>query len=154
MEHPSGGFDWSTSHNSPFELSKLVLINFPRSHCDTVPADLSISRLNLNSSTTTQTVNTIQTYKYFRVIFDSKLCWTAHQAKVVASATWWLLQVACLSKVSGSMPPSWVQQLYNTVAVPAFIYAADIWYTGIHIPPSRKKRVGSVAVTNKLIPIQ
>ena len=30
MERPSGAFDWSTSHNSPFELSKLVLMNFPR----------------------------------------------------------------------------------------------------------------------------
>ena len=31
MEHPRGGFNWSSSHNSPFELSKTALMNFPRS---------------------------------------------------------------------------------------------------------------------------
>ena len=29
MERPNGGFSWSTSHNSPFELTKLALMNFP-----------------------------------------------------------------------------------------------------------------------------
>ena len=32
MERPNSGFHWSTSHNSPFELSKIALMNFPRSH--------------------------------------------------------------------------------------------------------------------------
>jgi hypothetical protein len=31
MECPCGGFDWSISHNSPFELLKTALMNFPRS---------------------------------------------------------------------------------------------------------------------------
>ncbi|KNZ77740.1 hypothetical protein J132_04168 [Termitomyces sp. J132] len=37
------------------------------------------------------------------------------------------------------------------VAVPAFTYAADVWYTGVHEAPSGKKRLGSIPVTNKLI---
>ena len=28
MERPGGGFKWSYTHNSPFKLSKTVLINF------------------------------------------------------------------------------------------------------------------------------
>lgn len=56
--------------------------------------------------------------------------------------------------VTLTMPPSRVCQLYNTVAVPAFTYAADVWYTGIHQFPTGRKRLGSVAVTNKLVPVQ
>jgi len=32
MERQDGSFLWSTSHNSLFKLSKLILMNFPRSH--------------------------------------------------------------------------------------------------------------------------
>jgi hypothetical protein len=52
------------------------------------------------------------------------------------------------------MPACRVRQPYNTVAVPAFTYAADVWYTGIHLSPTGKKRLGSIAITKKLIPIQ
>lgn len=52
------------------------------------------------------------------------------------------------------MPPKHIHQLYNTVAVPAFTYAADIWFTGIHNAPSGLKRLGSVAITKKLSSIQ
>ncbi|KAF5367638.1 hypothetical protein D9615_010583 [Tricholomella constricta] len=95
--------------------------------------------------------------KYFtraRVVFDPKLRWSAHYQKVIASSTWWSFQVARLSKISGGMPPHRIRQLYNTVAVPAFTYAADIWYTGVQNPPGSKKRTGSVAVTKKLVPVQ
>ncbi|KAF8234869.1 hypothetical protein L208DRAFT_1009994, partial [Tricholoma matsutake] len=154
MERPSGGFDWSISHNSPFELSKLALMNFPCSHHDLIPTDLSLSRLNPDTSTTTQVITTVSLYKYLGVIFDPKLCWSAHHEKVIASATWWLFQVSRLSHISGGMPPSRVHQLYNMVAIPAFTYAADIWYTGIHSSPSMKKRLGSILITNKLISVQ
>ena len=34
MERPGGGFDWSYMHNSPFELSKMALMNF-QGHTET-----------------------------------------------------------------------------------------------------------------------
>jgi len=37
MERPNGGFDWSTTHNSPYELNKLALMNFPCSNHDNPP---------------------------------------------------------------------------------------------------------------------
>lgn len=154
MERACGGFSWSTTHNSPFELSKLALMNYPRSYRDIIPPDLVLTRQNLDGTSTRQVVNTVSTYKYLGVVFDSGLRWTAHYQKVIASATWWSFQVARLSRISGGMPPSRIRQLYNTVAVPAFTYAADVWYTGIHQSPSGRKRLGSVAVTKKLIPVQ
>jgi hypothetical protein len=52
------------------------------------------------------------------------------------------------------MPPSRVRQLYNTIAVPTFTYAADVWYTGTHKPGNSSKKWGSIAVTNKLVSVQ
>ncbi|KAF5384346.1 hypothetical protein D9615_003173 [Tricholomella constricta] len=129
-------------------------MNFPRSHRDVIPPDLTLSRSNPDGTRTTQVVETALTYKYLGVVFDPKLRWTAHHQKVLASATWWSFQVARLSKISGGMPPHRIRQLYNTVAVPAFTYAADVWYTGVHDSPSGKKRLGSVAITKKLTPVQ
>ena len=45
-------------------------------------------------------------------------------------------------------------QLYNTVAVPAFSYAADVWYTSIDLAPSGRKQLGSLSITRKLSSIQ
>jgi len=78
---------------------------------------------------TTQTVNSTNKYKYLGITLDPKLRWAAHHQKVVANVTWWSFQVARLSKISGGMPPSRIHQLYNTITIPAFTYAADVWYT-------------------------
>jgi hypothetical protein len=106
MECPNSGFDWSLSHNCPFELSKLALMDFPCTPCDHASSNLSITHRNADNSSTTQNVNTVTSYKYLSIMFNPKLCWTAHCAKVVASATWWSFQVACLARVSGGMPQS------------------------------------------------
>jgi ribonuclease HI len=154
MERQDGGFAWSTSHNSPFEPSKLALMNFPRSTADIPPADLSLDRLNPDGTTSPQVVSTVDSYKHLGVIIDPKLRWTKHHQKVAARATWWSLQIARLSRASGGMPPGRLRQLYTTVAVPAFSYAADVWYTGIRPSPSGLKRLGSVAITKKLTTVQ
>ena len=67
---------------------------------------------------------------------------------------WWSLQIARLSRISGGMPPRRLRQLYNTVAIPAFTYAADVWFTNIHRPTGGSKSLGSVKVATKIGPIQ
>lgn len=42
MHCHQGGLDWSDTHNSPFELSKLALMNFPQLTADIAPDDLTI----------------------------------------------------------------------------------------------------------------
>lgn len=154
MERNLGGFDWSVTHNSPFELTKLAVLDFPRSFRDTATYDLTLERNNPNGPSTTQTVQPVNTYKYLGVHFDSKLRWTAHTTKVIASAQRWANKIRRLAKVSGGLPPSKVRQLYNTVAVPAFTYAADIWYVGLHKSQGSEKTSGSVGITKKLASIQ
>ncbi|KNZ72295.1 hypothetical protein J132_04089 [Termitomyces sp. J132] len=104
IECAQGAFKWSLSHNSAFELSKLALMNFPRSHCDLVPTNLTLYHSNPDGSVTAQVVNTLAIYKYLGVIFDNKLRWAAHTQKVAANAAWWTHQVSRLFHISGGMP--------------------------------------------------
>ncbi|KNZ82106.1 hypothetical protein J132_08289 [Termitomyces sp. J132] len=48
------------------------------------------------------------------------------------------------------MPPYRVRQLYNTIAVPAFTYAVDVWYMGIREGSKGAHQMGSLAVTKKI----
>ena len=59
-----------------------------------------------------------------------------------------------ISKTAGALLPSKTHQLYNTVAMPAFTYTCDIWYT----PPFKlahfRNTHGSVCTTKLLQSIQ
>jgi ribonuclease HI len=154
MERQGGGFDWSKTHNSPFEPNKLALMNFPRSNSDPPPSDLILSKPSSNGPATQISVTTANKYKYLGVILEPNLRWTLHHQKVIARATWWTLQVSRLSRASGGLPPKRIRQLYTTVAIPTFTYAADVWFTDIHLSPSGLKRMGSVALAKKLTSTQ
>ena len=134
MERQFGRFEWSISHNSPFKLSKLALMDFPHTTRDFPTNPLTLKHKNLNNTITTQIINWVQTYKYLGIHFDPKLWWYMHIPKVITSATWWLQQLWRISKTVGGLSPGKVWQLYNTVAVPTFTYVADIWY----IPPFKQ----------------
>ncbi|KAG6862686.1 hypothetical protein C0993_001989, partial [Termitomyces sp. T159_Od127] len=104
LERAQGTFKWFLSHNSSFELSKLALMNFLRLHCDAIPTNLTLHRTDPGASITAQTVNTVITYKYLGLMFDTKLKWAAQTHWVIATAVWWMHQIARLSQVSGGMP--------------------------------------------------
>lgn len=150
MERPGGGFEWSNTHSSLFEISKIALMNFPRSYRDTIPGDLVLDKPNQDGTVTMSTIKAVYSYKYLGIIFDPGLKWTLHHAKVVASATFWPSQIWRISKPASGMSVSGVRQLYNTVAVPGFTYRAEVWYTGLHKPKEEGNTKGSVAITNKL----
>jgi len=154
MERPGGGFEWSLTHNSPFELSKMALMNFPRSYRDAIPGPLSLDRPNLDGSITTSLTHPVLSYKYLGVIFDPKLRWTLQQTKAVATAAYWSSRIWRLSKPASGVSTSGTKQLYNTVAVPRFTYGAEVWYMYLHKLEGANKTRGSVAVTNKLRSMQ
>lgn len=58
-ERQGGSFYWSTSHNSPFELSKLVLMNLSCSSHNMTSSDLTLSHINPDGSSTDQSINTV-----------------------------------------------------------------------------------------------
>ena len=154
MERPGGGFEWSRTHNSPFEISKIALMNFPRSYRDATPGDLILDKPNLDGSVVTSSTKAVNSYKYLGVIFDPGLKWTLQQAKVTASATFWSAQIWQISKPASGMSASGVRQLYNMVAVPGFTYSTEVWYTGLTKLRDEGNTKGSVAIMNKLKSIQ
>ena len=85
-----GGFEWSCTHNSSFELSKVTLMNFPKSFQDAIPGDLILDKPNLDGSITTSTIKVVASYKYFGVIFNPSLHWNLQQTKVTTSAKYWV----------------------------------------------------------------
>jgi hypothetical protein len=138
MERPGGGFEWSFTHNSPFELSKTALMNFPRSYRDTIPGSLSLDKPNPNGTTTNSLTAPVISYKYLGVIFDPNLHWTLQHTKAVTVASFWASRIWRLSKSSSGMSTTGTKQLYNTVAIPRFTYGAEVWYTPIHRPAGAK----------------
>jgi hypothetical protein len=150
MERQDGGFNWSRTHNSPFELSKISLMNFPRLHRDTIPGNLILNKTNLNSTVSTSSISAVASYKYLGVIFDPRLRWNLQHAKAHASATFWSSRIWCLSRFTNGLKPSDARQLYMTVSVPGFTYGAEVWYTPTFKTAGAGKMKGSVMITNKL----
>jgi hypothetical protein len=147
MHWPSGAFDWSTSHNSPFELSKLVLINFPRHKANDPRAALPLilSKPNQNAPPTLQTIQPASSHRYLGVIFDPKLRWNLHHNKVIATAAQWTTQISRLARTTTGLPPIMLRCLYLAVALPRITYAADIWFTPVSPSPQiPHARTGSV----------
>ncbi|KZP08134.1 hypothetical protein FIBSPDRAFT_914338 [Athelia psychrophila] len=133
-----GGFTWSRLHNLPFELSKIAVMDFPRQCSPPASSALTLHKPNT----------------YLGVFFDPRLSFKLHAEKAVSKATWWTSQLWRISKISGGMPPSRIKQLWNTVAVPAFTYAADVWYTGVHTIPHSKMTRCSKGTTTNLTSVQ
>ena len=124
MERPRGGFEWSYTHNCPFELSKTVLMNFPRSFRDHIPGGLTLDKPNADRTITSSIVLPVLSYKYLGILFDPKLCWSLQHAKALATATFWSSQLWRISKSSSGLSTTGTKQLYNTVVVPRFSYGA------------------------------
>ena len=154
MECPNGGLDWSHTHNSPFEITKLVVMDFSRTPKDVASSQLTSDRLSGDRTRIQHPLTTVDNYKYLGVIFDPKLTWGAQVTRVTAKATWWTHQLWRLSKTAGGLPPSKTHQLYNTVAILAFTYACNIWYTPPFKLAHSRNTHGSNQATKILCSIQ
>ena len=89
MERPNGGFSWSLTHNSPFELSKTALMNFPRSYRDPIPGPLRLDKPNADGLVTSSLTNPVASYKYLGIIINPKLRWSLQHKKAAAAVAYW-----------------------------------------------------------------
>ena len=146
MERPGGAFDWSSSHNSPFEMNKLALMNFSPKPTEDTP--LTITRGGPNRGTT---VKATSSYRFLGVIFDLKLKWKAQHEKAAHSAVTWINLVKQLARTTSGVSAGGMRQLYLAIAVPKMTYAAEVWYTLPHkLTSESAKRTGSVKFTNSI----
>ena len=89
MGREGGIAEWTTTHNSPLEYSKLALIDF--AHCQ---SQKSRPSLQLPQRVVEPVVST----KYLGVFFDQNLNWKAQQAHAIKKGTQWAAQLRQIAK--------------------------------------------------------
>jgi ribonuclease HI len=144
MTRPDGANEWSRTHNSRFELSKLVLVDFTRSRSTRRPP------LTLQDTTLIPQ----QTHKFLGVLMDQELRWNHQADYALGKATKWTLAFRRLARPSTGIHPRLMRQLYNAVAIPKITYAADVWYTPTYWKEGMSRCQGSVGVTKRLASLQ
>ena len=93
MERTNSGLKWSLQHNSPFELSKLTVMDFPKTPQYLASSPLHIEKMDSHSVITSHIIAKVNTYKYLGVTFNLKLNWRAHTNRVTVKATKWTQQL-------------------------------------------------------------
>ena len=134
MNREDGGFMWSRTHNSRFEISKLAVLHASR--CTQLdPANprkrTALDRPPLRLQD--KMVKEVDSYKYLGVHVDSQLRWTVQAQKGVATATKWIMQFRRLTRISTGISIRLMRRLYIAVALPKMTYTLDVWYT----PPTK-----------------
>ena len=136
--------EWSGAHNSRFEATKSVLVDFTCSKTK--------RRLPMVLSGVTLTPQ--PAHKFLGVSMDQELRWNHQASNSLAKATKWVLAFRRLAHPSAGIRPRLMKQLYNAVAVPRMTYAVDIWYTPVHKQQGRMRASSSVGATGKLASLQ
>jgi len=145
MCRAEGVGNWSKTHSSPLEYSKLALINFMHRYKDKGNPTLRLPQRTIEPGNST---------KYLGVLIDRNLNWKAQQAYAVEKGAKWTAQIRRLTRPTWGITPKYAKRLYISVALPRVLYAADVWCTptsGEHPGP---KAVGSAKVTKQIASIQ
>jgi ribonuclease HI len=144
MDRAGGAMEWSGTHNSRFEATKSVLVDFTRSKSKRRPP-MELSGVTLAPQ---------PAHKFLGVSLDQELRWNHQASNSLAKATKWVMAFRRLAHPSAGIRPRLMKQLYNAVAIPRMTYAADVWYTPIYKQKGRSRANGSVGVTGKLASLQ
>ena len=145
MTREEGIYNWSKTHNSPLEHSKLALIDFAhRNNRKERPS------LHLRNSIISPMLST----KYLGIIVDQHLDWKAQQAYVVEKGAKWTAQIRRIARPTWGVTPKYARRLYIGVALPRILYGADVWCG----PPSSRNNntrdCGSTKIIKQLTTIQ
>ena len=144
MAHRNGGNSWSVAHNSKFETSKSVLVDFS--------CNKNVDRPHLTLRGTT--IAPQASHKFVGVLLDQGLCWGPQADYALAKAAKWTLAFRRLAQPSSGVNLRLMCQMYNAVAIPKLAYVADVWYTPTCKKEGASRRSSSVGVANRLISIQ
>jgi len=134
MGRAGGVEEWSKTHSSPLEYSKLALINFAHRCKGTKSPTLYLPR---------RTIKPVESTKYLGVIFNRNLNWKAHQAYAVEKGAKWAAQIRRLTRPLWGITPNYAKCLYTSIALPRVLYTVDIWCT-----PTNSKHVGPKTVSS------
>ena len=150
MEKQNGGLNWSKSHNSRFEITKLVILHTSRTIVNPEDNARCVPLHKLLLEVNNQIISEVPHYKYLGILIDSQLRWKEQDQRVVANATKWLLQFRRLTKPSTGTSIKLMRQLYILVTLPKITYGLDIWFTPPSKKPGQTKKSGLAAVLCQL----
>ena len=132
MTCEGGSQEWSRNHNSKFKMLKLTLVGFSHRHTqDQACPGKTVAEPRPNFMLDGTTIKPTESHKFVGVAFDQKLCWRVQAERVVAKATKWTLATRQLARPAAGKSPWQMRQLYQAVAIPSLMYAADIWFTPV-----------------------
>ena len=135
MSREGGVAEWSTSHNSRLEYSKLALIDFAHRSSTAERTPLQLPQ---------REVQPTESAKYLGVIFDQNLNWKAQHAHAVGKGTSWATQIKRLTRPTWGITPKYARKLYISVAIPRTLYALDIWCAPVGATDTEAKRTPKV----------
>ncbi|KAF5340335.1 hypothetical protein D9611_007948 [Ephemerocybe angulata] len=153
MTREGGANDWSRTHNSRFEMSKVALMHFSRRKDPNKPNKLmrkTAPRLTVQGAR----ITVAEKYKYLGVIIDPELRWNVQVDRVIEKATYWVNLFRRLAKTNSGINSTVMRHLYKSVGIPQITYAADVWYTPPRVNEGGKRAIGSVRALTQLRRIQ
>ena len=120
MNWEKGSFNWSLSHNSNYEISKLAIAHFTRKRVASTnncgqSTPLTYPKLELRG----KLIKVVTSYKYLGIHVDNQLFWSTQSHKAIARATAWMLLFQRLRRLSTGLSLKHMRQLYLAVAVRA-----------------------------------
>ena len=145
MTRNEGMVNWSESHNSSIEYSKLALIDFSHHGVKKTRPPLVLPDV---------TITPTASAKYLGIILDQHLNWAPQLAQVRGKGSNWAAQIRRLARPSWGLTPKGARKLYVSVALPRILYGIDIWCTPLHGKNARGNKKGSVNIIKKLATVQ
>ena len=145
MTRTGGMEEWSKSHNSSIEYSKLALIDFAHPRVKKPRPPLTLQNI---------TIEPTQSAKYLGIVLDQNLKWTQQLASVRGKGSKWAVQIKRLTRPTWGLTPNGARKLFVGVALPRILYGIDVWCTPIHGRNANGRRKGSVAIVKKLASVQ
>ena len=148
MERPGGGEEWSETHHSPFSADKFGLVNFA--------PKLSIKRKKLGPTLQLRAHNVEPSpyHRFLGVLVDCEMRHHPHVAEACAKGAAWAALMRRMGQSRHGMPMKVLLRLYQSVAVPRILYAADTFLAPIRTVEGRRAKTGSVGHIKKLAQVQ
>src|SRR5579863_6174974 len=145
MTREGGVMDWSKTHNSPLEYSKLALIDFAHPASTKERTSLLLPSREVKPASST---------KYLGVILDQHLNWKAQHANAIKKGAIWAAQIRRVAKPSWGITPNYARRLYISVALPRVLYGMDLWCHPQQGERNDKAIRGSAKVLKQLASVQ
>lgn len=145
MTRENGVYDWSRTHNSLLEHSKLALIDFAHRNNNKDRPDLILPNITLPPTHST---------KYLGIIIDQHLNWKAQHAHTLKKGSKWASQIRHIARPSWGITPKYARRLYIGVALPRILYGTDVWCGPPPSSTGETRNTGSAALLKQLVSIQ